>query len=607
MFDGNGICKFTKERCSFQRNESYTAKCTSWCRGVDSDAFHAVEQDHDNFCRKLCEEYPELVQEATNMYKNNDIDDANDDIDDENPIFSPPKSKNSVFELNLAEFPIVMLSTKSINLREYQYSDTIKGRNDELVKRTWTIKIEGTNESGKPLHFPGPAALQVIFELFQLWNQQKFRDSRIIVGTYHQFLKRLGWGARKDDYDRLKYVLDCIHALHISCKNAFYIKAEDTYINQKMYLFPSMGTLHKDEIPIDDPNARLYIRASPELYTIMKKNNKHYMPITREHFRELTPMEQKLSMILSKYFSIYRKKQRISWNRKISELAQQLPIISKDNKKIRQQLKKICEGLIEKQSPLLSKYEIKNNTITFFNNIQTYLQFDEDKNAKKEPQRDSARDYLFIDFMLEEQIKHISGDNRNKPFFILVAKYVPEEIILRCISTAKQEAKDKIKLYTYMILHEAEKYIRPYLKNADTIYLKSNGNFSDNDIEEINKKSKPVELEYYVEKDKSENPNKKDEIKDSIDTSLQLEIEFEKDIIADTPAPKNTISKDDITQKKQTFFDNLPKEEQKQIITFMKNKHPRLFGNHSDDSRPLITAILNHCITNDLKIIQQDE
>jgi hypothetical protein len=460
-------------------------------------------------------------------------DEEDDDIDDENPVFSAPKSKNSVFELNLAEFPIAMLSKKAVGLREYTYSDTITGRNDERIKRTWTIKAQGTDKKGKPLEIPGPATLQVIFELFQLWNQQGFKESKITIGTYHQFLKRLGWETGKSGYERLKYVIECIHGLHISCQNAFYLKKEDVYINKEMYLFPSMGTLSRDEIPVDDPNARFYIRASEDLYKTMKKNNKHYMPISREHFKELTPMEQKLSMILSKYFSVYRKKQRRSWSRKISELADQLPIMSKDNKKIRHQLRTICDGLIEKNSPLLSKYALKDDSITFFNNIQTYLQFDEDNNAKKEQKEKIKRDYLLIDVLLEDQIKYISKNDKDKPFFILVAKYVPEEIIFRCISTAKQEAKDKVKLYTYMILHEAEKYIRPHLRNADTIYLKSNENFSDSDVEEINKECKPVALDYYIEKDKGENlfQNEENESEDSVDPSLQLELDLEEPIL----------------------------------------------------------------------------
>lgn len=69
----------------------------------------------------------------------------------------------------------------------------------------------------------------------------------------------------------------------------------------------------------------------------------------------------------------------------------------------------------------------------------------------------------------------------------------------------------------------------------------------------------------------------------------------------------NIISKEDMKQEKQNFFNNLPQEKQKQIVEFMKNKHPQIFGDHTDDSKPLITAILNHCITDDLKIILQDE
>jgi hypothetical protein len=431
--------------------------------------------------------------------------DTEDEETDESYFFRLP-TKKSTMELNIAEFPIAILNKKSENITRHVYNDTITGRNGQQIERTWIIETQGKDSAGKNIGFGGPSTLQIIYELFQLWEEQNFKEPRIYIGTYSQFLRRLGWSTGKSQYEQLKRALKCIHGLHITGINSFYLKKTDEYANIDMYLFPEIETYDKSQ-KIDDPDVRLYITASNKLFETVKNNNYFTFHLDRELFRKLKPMEQKLALILSKYFSVYRKNQKYTWRRNIHDLANQIPILSQNKYVIRQQLKNVCNGLIEKGFPFLSCYEIKNDVITFHNNTQTYLALEDERKVKRDKKHKSKREYMTVNLIYKDQLQNISNSDKNKPFFILVAKYVPEEIIIRCISTAKQEGKDKLKLYIHLIIKEAKEYIRPHLKATETICDKEY--LSDSDIETINTELQSVLFDYYVEKDKYESKNEK--------------------------------------------------------------------------------------------------
>jgi len=485
--------------------------------------------------------------------------DAETDVASEDEVdayfLTAPKSKNSVFEVNLAEFPIVMLS-KTVGVKtKHEYSDTIVGRNGQNVKRKWTIEAEAKDDKGNYIGFGGPKSLQVIYELFQIWNEQGFQSEKIYIGTYFQFLKRLGWGTSSRDYQRLKETINCIHGLHIIGENCFYLKNTDEYANMKMYLFPSMGSLTKDEKG-DHPDARFYITASPELFQTVKNNNTFYFAVDRNYFKTLTPMEQKLSLIISKYFSVY-KKPKYTWTRNIFDLANQIPILSKDPRSIRQQLKNVCEGLIEKKFKYLSKYQIKNDVITFYNNEQTILEFEDKKRAKAE-EKAIKRTPDVMSSMFDIMKQEISNDEKDYPFFILVAKYVPEDMIFSFISIARHEAEDKVKLFTHLVMTEAAVYMKPHIK-----------------VNGAPPNTRPVS------NNSEENKPKNVEVDDN---AKQLNYK--------------------IYDEKEKFFDTLSAEKKKQLIKFTKNKNP-LFDKSPDDSNIVIASAIHNCITDDLKLIPE--
>ena len=291
--------------------------------------------------------------------------------------------------------------------------------------------------------------------MFQLWKEQGFCDGKIHIGTYYHLLKRLGWCTGRSDYQLLKKTLQCIHGIHIKAENALYIPALDKYENRSFYLFPSLRTYTQSDKDAN-PDYFLYITVDDDFYKAIKAKTTYFIPFDRFYFKQLKPMEQKLALILAKVFTPYKKNQRFQWQRRVDKLAQQIPILASDEKNVRLQLRRTCDGLIQKNFPFLSKYSFENDSIIFYNNMQTSLNLAASKNETPK------KDYDTVEWLINEQLK-ICGDAHSKPFYALVAKYVPVDIIYQALSEAKQEGKFVAKLYTKRIQELGRVYLSPHM------------------------------------------------------------------------------------------------------------------------------------------------
>jgi len=448
-----------------------------------------------------------------------------DDDDDNDEIFSKPV--NSAFDINLAEFPIAYLNRgglpKNANKTEIRYSDFIKGRNGEPIERIWTVqalsvlsgkeldKIEAQKEKKlsleeRQLGFGGPQTLEVIYELFQLWKEQGFDENKIHIGTYYHLLKRLGWDTGKSNYQLLKKTLNCIHGIHFQVDNALYLPPPyDRYETRKFYLFPSLHTYSKEDKEMN-PDDYLYLSVDEHFHAAIKAKTTFFIPFDRHYFKTLKPMEQKVALMLAKVFTPYKKNQRFEWKRSIKKLSQQIPIITDEKFQIKRQLKRTCDGLIQKNFPFLSKYSFEGENIIFYNNIQTSL------NLISEPQT-KTKDPDSIEWLINEQLK-ICGDKHSVSFYTIVAKYVPIDLIYQCLSEAKQEGKVKRKLYTKLIKEKAREYLEPYVKYS-----------SDEKIEVNEEEAKKISYEILLLKESrsrsQKNQNNKDLVEEPYDDPNQ--------------------------------------------------------------------------------------
>ena len=214
------------------------------------------------------------------LTEQNHKDDLNETIDDliedDHDDYFISKPINSSFEINLAEFPIAYLNRGALpegySKTEYQYKDVIKGRDGKPVERTWTIEAHATeetkNEIGErkktSLGFGGPATLEVIYELLQMWKEQGFKEPKIHVGSFYNLLKRLDWGTGSTQYKQLRKVLSCLHGLHIKGEQCFYIPEIDHYENVDFYPFPRINTYTKEEKQIR-PDDYVYVSVDQEV------------------------------------------------------------------------------------------------------------------------------------------------------------------------------------------------------------------------------------------------------------------------------------------------------------------------------------------------------
>src|SRR5471030_2458400 len=119
-------------------------------------------------------------------------------------------------EMNLAEFPLTVLSTRSNpSLKTLEFKDSIKGRNGEVLERKWIIT--GADKFGLPTSSDD----EVLLGLLKL-TVEKGMQERKIYFTRYELLKTLKWTTEGRSYIRLQKALDRLSGVRIKASNAFY-------------------------------------------------------------------------------------------------------------------------------------------------------------------------------------------------------------------------------------------------------------------------------------------------------------------------------------------------------------------------------------------------
>ena len=147
-------------------------------------------------------------------------------------------------EMNLAEFPLAVLSTRTNpNIKTLEFSDTTKSANGELVKRDWIIT--GADKFGLPTSTDD----DVILGLICLSKQGEFKERKVYF-TRYELLKILQWTTEGRSYTRLSKSLDRLSGLRIKATNAFYDNAS------KAYLTKNFGIIDAYELKDERANAK---------------------------------------------------------------------------------------------------------------------------------------------------------------------------------------------------------------------------------------------------------------------------------------------------------------------------------------------------------------
>ncbi len=119
-------------------------------------------------------------------------------------------------EMNLAEFPLTVLSTRANpTLKTLEFKDSVKGRNGEVLERRWLIT--GADKFG----LPTASDDEVLLGLLKLTVDDGMRDPKIFF-TRYELLKTLHWTTEGRSYTRLQKALDRLSGVRIKASNAFF-------------------------------------------------------------------------------------------------------------------------------------------------------------------------------------------------------------------------------------------------------------------------------------------------------------------------------------------------------------------------------------------------
>ena len=119
-------------------------------------------------------------------------------------------------EMNLAEFPLAVLSTRSNpKVKTLEFRDTQRLKSGDMIEREWIIT--GADKFGLPTSTDD----DVILGLMQLTMAQGFKSPKVYF-TRYELLKILQWSTEGRSYTRLTKSLDRLSGVRIRAANAFY-------------------------------------------------------------------------------------------------------------------------------------------------------------------------------------------------------------------------------------------------------------------------------------------------------------------------------------------------------------------------------------------------
>lgn len=140
------------------------------------------------------------------------------------PVDYPRSGLNlSRDEMNLAEFPLTVLSTRADpKVKTLEFSDELKLKSGELIQRNWIIT--GADKFGLPTSTDD----DVILGLIRLSMETGFRDRKVYF-TRYELLKALRWSTEGRNYSRLTKSLDRLSGVRIKATNSFYDNTSKSY------------------------------------------------------------------------------------------------------------------------------------------------------------------------------------------------------------------------------------------------------------------------------------------------------------------------------------------------------------------------------------------
>jgi hypothetical protein len=146
-------------------------------------------------------------------------------------------------EMNLAEFPLTVLSTRAnTQIKTLEFRDTIRGKNGEAINREWIIS--GADKFGLPTSSDD----EILLGLLKLTVDEGIKDRKIYF-TRYELLKNLKWTTEGRNYSRLQKALDRLSGVRIKATNAFYDNDAKLYSTKNFGIIDAYEIFSKGDKP----------------------------------------------------------------------------------------------------------------------------------------------------------------------------------------------------------------------------------------------------------------------------------------------------------------------------------------------------------------------
>jgi hypothetical protein len=168
-------------------------------------------------------------------------------------------------EMNLAEFPITLLSKRHVSENKtIEFSDTIFGRENEIIQREWTVT--GSDKFGLPLAQDN----DIWMALIVLGKNNDFKSRKIQFSRY-QICKIMNQKPGGSIYRRIEEALSRLSGVKVYAKNAFWDNEKRSYVTKGFGIIDDFELLEEHGLPADGETPRQsYVNLNETIFKSIK-------------------------------------------------------------------------------------------------------------------------------------------------------------------------------------------------------------------------------------------------------------------------------------------------------------------------------------------------
>ena len=202
-------------------------------------------------------------------------------------------------EMNLAEFPIALLSSRpNRNTKTLQFEDRLwdKGQGDWVARR---LTVSASDKYGLPTALDD----EVIVGLIQLTRGSHFEDRRVFFSRY-QLIRLLGWRNEGKSYSRLDTSMRRWLGVTLYYENAWWDKSAQAWVDEHFHMLDQVSVYDRQRrlrrSRVDEPSLSMFVWNE----VVFRSFQSGYLKrLDMELYRRLeSPIAKRLYRLLDKRF-----------------------------------------------------------------------------------------------------------------------------------------------------------------------------------------------------------------------------------------------------------------------------------------------------------------